>query len=180
MPQLWTPPVTHAAGDVLHASDWTTNTVDNPTFLSQPPIGRVHLATNTSVAAGAGIAALNLTGTNGAVDFDPWGWWNSTNGNFVTSIAGYYLVTVFAVATMGSGSGSSVFEITPLISGSTPSLYANVQGVQGLTVSGISTDLVYIASGGTIAFGVANTGSLPVTLEANSNQTCLHFKWVSF
>lgn len=47
----WTTPVSKSSGNVLNASDWTTNTVNNPNFLARPPRAYATMSSSQSISS---------------------------------------------------------------------------------------------------------------------------------
>jgi hypothetical protein len=60
----WTTPVSKSSGNVLNASDWTTNTVSNPNFLARPPRAFATMSSSQSITSSTAYSSYTLVQIN--------------------------------------------------------------------------------------------------------------------
>lgn len=176
----WTPPTTHATGDILAVSDWNA-VANNEVFLYDAPYGMYYNSVGVACASDT-LTQVTLGGTTAA----GYGFAVSSN-DVVLPLAGVYTVS-FSVGFPQASGGGFMWGLIQQI----PSGGAGTTIVQGVRVAmplsgsayspstGVSngSGLIYAAAGDKIRLFARQTSFASLTTQAVASQTFIHIAFV--
>lgn len=149
------------------------------TFANQlaVPVARAHLTTDQTITGiNGGSVALMTQLTTNAVDFDPFGGFNTSTGTFTCPCAGLWVC--YGQAKWATTGTASWIHLGIIHSGTTTAVGPDIPTSSSINVGTFAFDIVNAGAGDSIVLG-ANWGAVSSNLSTSSTDTTGRDCWLA-